>query len=551
MLREHLEIEPDPEVLSAIDRLKLAPKVTNVVAASPSPDAVATVIEQPVTSQPATAALQPPLSRRRKVAVAALLSVMLLAGAVVGWIAFNRTTAAASARSSIAVLPFADHGTGGDNHYFAAGLTEELINTLSRMTDLRVAGRTSTFALEDANLDVREIGNRLGVGSVLEGSVRRGEGKLRIAVQLIDVRDGYERWSETYERPETDVLAVQEEIARAIAQHLEGTLLPSAKAATPSAAVDSASFDLYLLARYHWHRRGRRDLEISVSSLERAVGRTPTYARAWAGLADAYAISGFYDYLPPRVAFPRSQQAAEKALQLDPELAAAFATLGYIKLYYDWDFARSEEYFRRAIQLDPSYSTAQQWYGNLLTAAGRFDEAEHAMRQARLLDPLSLIASSAAGWSLYYARRYNDANLQLLRAIELDSTFQLAHLWRGFVLESLGQLDSAQLSIERGVQLSGGSAIYMTALARVQALRGNREEAFKILAALDKGAHGYAPPYELAKVHLGLRHHERAVELLERAFDERAHSIAFVSVDPQLDVLRTHPRFLRLMDRVN
>ena len=567
-LREHLELEADPELRAAIQRLKATsrsveapdtpPPAQPVIALTARDEAEASSI--PASAFPALSSIEDsiPLRRgaarsnlRRNLVAAFALFLALLGGGAVGWFAFARETRTLHAGASIAVLPFVDHGTGGDNQYFAAGLTEELINTLARITNLSVAGRTSAFALQNSKLDVREIGRRLGVASVLEGSVRRGSGKLRIAVQLIDVRNGYERWSQTYDRPETDVLAVQEEIARAIAEHLEGTLLSAEKASSSTPVVDSTSYDLYLLARYHWHRRGRRDLEIAVANLERAVQRSPRYARGWAGLADAYAISGFYDYLPPRLAFPHARQAAEKALKLDPQLAAAYATLGYVELYYNWNFSRSEEHFLHAIELDPSYSTAQQWYGNLLTAAGRFPEATRAMRQAQLLDPLSLIATTAAGWTLYYERRYADANLQLLRGIALDSTFQLAYLWRGGALEALGQLDAAQASIQRGVQLSGGSAIYITALARIYALRGYRDEAIKLLNALEQGDHGYAPPYELAKVHLALQNQERALDLLELALDERAHSIAFVRVDPQLDVIREHPRFNRLLQRVN
>jgi TolB-like protein/DNA-binding SARP family transcriptional activator/Tfp pilus assembly protein PilF len=568
-LRQQLELEPGPELLAVINRLKTGPKVdeagevsvvdaetSSADAATSSPasavaDAAAVQTEEPLVL-PGSAGVTARGNVGRNLVAAVVLLAALLGGGAVGWFAFTRETRAVRTPGSIAVLPFADHGDGGgNNQYFAAGLTEELINTLARMTNLSVAGRTSAFALQNTKLDVREIGRRLGVASVLEGSVRRGSGKLRIAVQLIDVRNGYERWSQTYDRPESDVLAVQEEIAHAIAQHLEGTLLSSQKASTSAPVVDSTSYDLYLLARYHWHRRGRRDLDIAVANLERAVQRSPRYARGWAGLADAYAISGFYDYLPPRLAFPRARQAAEKALQLDPKLAAAYATLGYIELYYNWNFSRSEEHFLHAIELDPSYSTAQQWYGNLLTAAGRFPEAVHAMRQAQLLDPLSLIATTAHGWTLYYERRYEDANRQLLRGIALDSTFQLAHLWRGGVLEALGDLDSAQASIQRGVDLSGGSAIYMTALARTYALRGYRAEAKQLLLALEKGEHGYAPPYELAKVRLALGEPELALDLLERALEERSHSIAFIRVDPQLDVIRQHTRFHRLLQRVN
>jgi TolB-like protein/DNA-binding SARP family transcriptional activator/Tfp pilus assembly protein PilF len=546
-LREELGIEAGPEILERIEELRSAGQQPSAPP-SRSVEPLSTDSFAPgIGASPQAAAPRRTAGRSLRSIrwVAATLLLLALAALGITRLQQNRTVP-----TSVAVLPFVDHSPRHDRAYFTDGLTEELINTLSRVNDLRVAARTSSFALKDVKLDVREVGQRLGVNAVLEGSVREEDGRLRIAVQLVDARNGYEIWSKTYNRATSDLLVVQEEIARAIVDELKITLLPGEEAALASTPIDPESYNLFLKGRYHWHRRGPQDLQISVESLQEVVRRAPTFARGWAGLADAYAISGFYDYQAPRSAFPQARAAAERALQLDARLAAAFNTLGYVALYYEWDFQRAEDFFVRAIQLDSAYSMAHQWYGNLLTAAGRFSEAERAMRQAQVLDPLSLIASAAHGWSLYFARRYADANAQLLRTIALDSTFHLAHLWRGFVLEELGQRDSMQVSLERGARLARGSAIHVSALARGFALRGDRDQARRLLSALQNGKHGYAPAYELAKVYLGLDLPERAIDLLEQAVQDRAHSLAFVRVDPQLDALRMHPRFLRLVSRV-
>ena len=546
LLRNELGVEPGEDWTAVIARLKapLAAGTTVIPAVEvrpappvPLPAAVPVAEVEPLMARR-------PRSRTRRFAVFASL-VVLAALTVVG--SYRRAHGAADRVNSIAVMPFDDMSQQRDQQYFADGLTEELSNTLSRVTRLKVAARTSTFALRHAGVDVKQVGRKLGVASVLEGSVRQSDGNLRIAVTLVDAENGYRRWTKTYDRPAADVLNLQEEIARAIVNELKGSLAESEAAAIASTPIDTLSFNLYLKGRYHWHRRSQHDLQLAIENFEASVKRSPAYARAWAGLADAYAICGFYDYLPPRTAFPRAQEAAERALQLDSRLAAANATLGYIELYYRWNFARAEEHFRQTIALDSGYSTGHQWYANLLTAAGRFPEAEDEMRSAQLFDPLSLIASAALGWSVYFSRRYAEADQQLQQTIALDSTFQLAHLWRAWVLEEQKQLAAARKEAETGVRLSGGSSIYITALARIDALLGDRKSALALLGSLESGKHGYVPPYELAKVYLGLGDPERALDLLERAVQERAHSIAFVRVDPQLDGLRAHPRFLRLL----
>jgi serine/threonine-protein kinase len=507
-------------------------------------------------------------ARRRalRTAAATLLPLLALGGAGAWWATGARRDAAAgatvsptAARATIAVLPFVDHSPGGDQEYFSDGISEELIATLARVDGLRVASRSSAFAFKGRDVDVRTVGTRLGVATVLEGSVRRSGERLRITAQLVDVADGHTRWSEAYDRDAGDAFAIQQEIARAIAQTLRLRLVGGETPGDGKPHPDAEAYDLYLRGRhalyqrgrFAWHSRTEEGLRAAARYFEEAVAQSPDYARAHAGLADAWAVLGFYDYAPPRDAFPRAERAATRAIALDPRLAAPHATLGYAALYHRWDFARSEEAFRRAIALDPSYSTAHQWYGNLLTAAGRPADAVRALRRAQEADPLSLIATAALGWAMYHGGDQAGALEQFRQTLELNPDYVLAHLWRGWALQELDSLPAAVAAHRRAVALSNEGALFTAALARSLALAGERVEAESLLTRLEaRAGGGYVPSYEVAKVHEALGRPERALDWLERAHRERSHSLVFLRVDPQLARLRGHPRFARLAARV-
>ncbi len=286
------------------------------------------------------------------------------------------------------------------------------------------------------------------------------------------------------------------------------------------------------------------------------MARAPEYARAHVGLADAYAVSAFYDYLPPREAYPRAERAARRAIELDPSLAAAHATLGYVLTYYQLDWPQAEQEFKRALAANPTYSTAHQWYGNLLTVAGRFEDAERELRAAQETDPLSLIAHAALGWSFYYAGKYDAALEQYRRTLALDGNFQLAHLWGGWALTELGRDREAREWIEAAVRLSNGSALTRLALAYLLARAApgaTRDSARALVGAIEsRRARGeYMPAYEIAKVHLALGDRARALEWLGRAVEDRSHSRAFFGVDPQLRPLRADARFTELSARAS
>jgi TolB-like protein/DNA-binding SARP family transcriptional activator len=461
--------------------------------------------------------------------------------------------------SSIAVLPFNNVSDSETNAYFADGVSEELINLLTRTPGLRVASRTSVFAYRDLKLDVREVAQRLRVDWILEGSVRRSGEKLRIVAQLTDATNGYQIWSESFDRTSNDIFAIQAEIAVAIVNRLVPAVggVGFASLLGARGVSDPDTYDLYLQARFQWHRRTEWSLRSSIDLFEQVVARDAKYARAWAGLADAYAVMAFYDYLPPHVAFPRADSAARQAIQLDSTLAAPYATLAYVDTCYHWNWEAAEEGFRRAIELEPTYSTAHLWYGTLLTGRGRFDEAERETRRAAELDPLSMIAHSAIGWALLLSNQADRAIQQLKGALQLDSNFCLAHYWMALALEQKGQpLDAIQFLkrvFDLSVDCTHRCSVALASLAHCHASAGDVSAARAILDELleRETAGAYISSYELGRVYYALGDVPATLSRLERAYTDRAHSMALLRVDPQLRPLAGHPRFQKLADRVD
>ncbi len=499
-------------------------------------------------------------SRRLAGGVAAV-SLFAVAALWLGLAGESRETPPISdAPRTVAVLPFTDRSAESGHEYFSDGMTEELIATLARVEGLRVTSSTSAFAFKDRGLDVRTVGEQLGASMVLEGSVRRSGNRLRITAQLVNVADGYQLWSDTYDRDASDAFAVQAEIARSIARTLRVRLVGTSGDSLAVEPPDAEAYDLflkgrhalYLKGRYAWYSRTEEGLLAALDFFQQAVAQSPDYARAHAGVADAYAVLGFYDYLPPSEAFPKAEAAARRAVALDATLAAPRATLGYVELYHHWDLAGAEDEFRRAIALGPNYSTAHQWYANLLTAAGRFPEAEREMRRAAEIDPLSLIANAAVGWVLYHAGEHSTAVDQLRQTLELNPDYGLAHLWSGWALQELDSVDAAVRTHRRALAMSDSGALYAASLARSLALAGERAEAEALLRRLESRGEstGYVPSYEIAKIHEALGHADQAFAWLERARGERSHSMVFLRVDPQLARMRADSRFDRLLSQV-
>jgi eukaryotic-like serine/threonine-protein kinase len=495
--------------------------------------------------------------RRPRALAAAAIGVVAVAGGAALLLPRPATAPAGPAArplTQVAVLPFSSLGGDQAGEYFSDGLGEELIHTLSRVEGLRVVPRTSSWAFKGRSLDVRALGDSLDAGAIVEGGVRQGGDRLRVTARLIRTADGQALWSGEFdERSRADVFAIQDSIARAIVAAIRPRLVgdgPAGGDPTPTflRTRSVAAHDLYLRARFEWNRRSAAGALRAVDLFREATRADSGYAAAWAGLAEALAVAAFYEWLPPAQAFPEARRLARHALALDPGAGEPHATLGYVALWHDWDLPAAETEFQRAIRLRPRYAQARQWYANLLTAAGRFEEARAAWREAVALEPLAMIMVAAPGWTEFYAGRPDRTVAIEEAALARDSTFVLAHYWLGLGRIAQGDAPGALAAFQRAAELSGG-ALARTGIAHAHAVAGRADSARAVMAALARAAPP-PPAVEMAAVHLALGDTAAALGWLERAQAARSHSIALAPIDPRLAALRGNPRFERLLGAV-
>ncbi len=453
---------------------------------------------------------------------------------------------------SIAVLPFANVSTDPDNEYFADGLTEEVMIALARVPGLRVAARTSSFAFKGARADVREIGRKLDVQSVLEGSVRRAGSQIRIGAQLINAADGHPLWSGTYRREVADIFALQDEITGAIVDALRVELFGGARADRPRPTEDVAAYERYLRGRFEWNRRTAQSLAAAVEHLQAAVERAPDFALAHAGLADAWLTLGIYGARAPEAAFPEARAAAQRALAIDPTLAEAHTALACIHAVHEWNWSAAEERFTRAVAIDPRYPTAHHWYAlNCLVPLARVADAAAAVGRARELDPLSPVVVSGVGVQRYFARAYDEAIVAQHEALALDDRFGMAHFFLGQALAGQGRFTDAIAAFEQARTLVGDAVEVLAALGHALARAGRRDAAQELQRELlGRAERDYVSPTLLAQVAIGLDDAEAALAHLERAGALRAADLIWVGVRPVFDPLRDTPRFRAILHRV-
>jgi TolB-like protein/Tfp pilus assembly protein PilF len=439
-----------------------------------------------------------------------------------------------------------------DQEYFSDGLTEELITSLSQVAGLRVAARTSSFQFKGRNADVREVGRELNVGAVLEGSVRKSGNRLRITAQLVSVEDGYQLWSDSYDRELADVFAVQEDIARAIVGALRVRL-----AASPDSALvarptrDLQAYDLYLKGRFAWNQRTGVALREAVRYFEQAVARDPRFARAYAGLADAYILLPPYAGASPAETWPKAKAAATKALAFDSTSAEAHTSLGYGTMLYEWDWPAAEESFRRATAANPNYATGHHWYADFLAGRGRLEESLREMRRAHELDPLSRIIGSELGWVYYLMHRNEEAVEQVRGTLALDQNYGHGHFLLGLAQLQQGHHAAAIASLRQALEFGGFYPHVAAALVFAYAVSGDRAAAKRLLEELRVRSTGeYVPPFAFAVSFAGLGDTTRAIEWLHRGIDERDIFMPENFFDPLLDPLRGDPRFTRVVQRM-
>ena len=455
---------------------------------------------------------------------------------------------------SVAVLPFVNVSPEKENEYFSDGMTEEIIDALTKVEGLRVVSRTSVFAFKGKDQDIRKIGEQLNVSHVGEGSVRKAGNRVRITAQLINIADGYHLWSERFDREMEDVFTIQEEIAHMIVNALKIKLVRKAETPLVERSTENIkAYNLFLKGRYCWNKRTEAALKQCVNYFEQAIEIDPDYMLAYCGLADAYALLGIAEYgaLPPMEVMPKAKAAAVKALEIDNTLAEAQTTVAHVKAFFDWDFTGADKEFNRAIELNPNYPFSHHWYALYLSAMERHDEAIAEEKRAQELEPLSLIINKNVGTIFYYARKYEQAIEQYKKALELDPDFARTHFFLGLAYISNSMFEEAIAEIKKAITFSGENTVMLALLASAIAMSGKKDEATKILKDLKKRLkRGYVPSFNLAILYMGLDEKASAFEWLEKAYQERSSWLVSLKVEPILDGLRSDPRFTALLKKV-
>ena len=445
---------------------------------------------------------------------------------------------------SIAVLPFADMSAGKDQEYFADGLSEELLNLLAQLPELRVIGRTSSFQFKGRNEDLRVIGEKLNVAHILEGSVRKSDEKVRITAQLIRAADGSHLWSQTYDRTLDDIFVVQDDIAGEVVKALKLTLLGTAPV-TRSTPVDPEAYNLALQGRFFYDRRNRKDLERAVEYYRRSVERDPGYAPAWAGLSQTNARQADNGFVPAADGYRRAREAAEKALALDPQLADAHLAMGWIQTSYDWDWAAADASFRKALDLEPGSAQALRQAGVLASTLGRWSEAIDLTNKAIERDPLRPASYNNLGLALLAVNRGAEAEAEFRRALELNPDGAYWHLALGRALLLQGSTDAALQEMQQETE----EVWRLFGLALAFHALGRRGESDAVLAVL-KSKYAGEMAYQIAEVHAFRGEADLAFEWLERAYDQRDGGAADIKGSLLMRGLAGDPRykaFLRKM----
>ncbi|SRR6266404_1499385 len=454
-------------------------------------------------------------------------------------------------RGSLAVLPFKPLGPDGDDEYLGLGIADALITRLSNVRQILVRPTSSIFKYAGSRQDPVIAGRELKVDSVVEGSVQVSGDRIRVTVQLVSIADEASLWAEQLDVKFTDIFAVEDSISQRVVEALTLKLTgEEQKLLSKHHTENTEAYQVYLRGRYFLNKRTTRCIKKAAEYFQQAIQIDPSYALAYAGLADSLTLLVTWEPLPPLEGFPKAQSAAARALEIDPTLAEAHASMGHL-LLHTWHWEDAESAFRNAIDLNPGYASAHQWYSEYLAAMGRFDEAVAEIRRAQELDPLSPNQNSDVGWVLYYARRYDEAIDQLRHAVEMDPEFLQAHVLLGQAYTQKAMYEEAIAEFDRAMDLSGKGRLSILLVGHAYAVSGRTREA---LAAIDKlnalSKERYFSPYRVALIHAGLGDNDQAFEWLERGYQKRDAWLIWLKVDPALDRLRSDQRFPDLLRRV-
>jgi len=469
--------------------------------------------------------------------------------ALSGFLLMRATAGSGLSGAWIAVLPFSDLSAAGNQRFLSDGITEELLNALAQIPELNVVARTSTFRFRGSRVDLRDVGQQLGVGLIVEGSVRREGDRVRVTAQLIDAASGAHRWSAVYERRLTDLFTLQEEVALAIADQLQLELGGTTRQALQRRPTDRGdAYQLYLRGRYEWNQRTERGIWNAIAAFRQAVVVDPTYAAAYAGLADAYRLLPAYANVDGPSALRQSRAAAERAVALDSLLAEAHTALGASLDESGHDRAGAARAYQRAIALDPRDVTALRWYGLHLAGDGAFDSALVYVERARSLDPLSPVAIGSVATVNYFARRPAAAIRGFEQALALQPDWATGYAVLGRVHLLAGQAAEAITAFEQATRFSHDEADDRALLATAYAAAGRIDDAQRIVAALAAGSRGgYVPAVDLAGAHVALGNPDSALQWLARGFELDDTDLKYLKVDPRFDGVRERPEFRRML----
>ncbi len=453
---------------------------------------------------------------------------------------------------SLAVLPFENLSHDPENDYLSDGITGSLINNLATVPKLRVMAQSTVFRYKGREIDPQAVGRELNVRAVLTGRMMQSGGSLRIGTELVDVATGSQLWGAQFDRKPGDIFVIQDEISNEISGKLRLQLTRAEKKRLVKRHTEDAeAYRLYLQGRHHWNRWTEEGFYKAIGYFQQAIQKDPSYALAYAGVADSYVLLGWNSYLPPKDAFPKGKAAAMSALEIAPDLGEAHTALAAVLWLHDWQWLEAQKEFQRSLELNPCYPTANHYYAECLMTMGRNAEALTGMKKSLELDPLSLIINVAIGWAHYHARQYEQAVAQLLRTVELDPNYPMTYWILGLLYRDTAHYDLAISAGEKGVTLSGGSPLMRAALAQTFAAAGAPEKAIQIVDELNGLAkQRYVAPHFFAGIYVGLGEHDRAIEYLEKSCAEHCHWLIYLHIDPSMDDLRNDPRFQDLLRRV-
>ena len=487
--------------------------------------------------------------RRWALLAAALLCLVCLGfGAIVLWRA--QPHRAVAIFNSVAVLPFVSDRP--DNGYLADGLTEAIVNGLVQLQILRVAPRASTLRYKGAAVKASDAGRELNVATVVTATISDHDNDLRIQVDLVDVARHSQIWGARYQGGASQLVHLQTQILQDLPRALGVPLQePDAQRLARQPSENADAYRTYLQGRYEWNQRSEAALRSAIGRFGQAIAIDPQFAAAYSGLADTYSVLGYLSFLSPADTFPEAKRHAIKALELDPSLAEAHASLGFVKLYFEWDWPGAEAAFQRAIQLDPSLAASHQWYCIYLLAAGRPAEAFRQIQAAQQRDPLSLSVNTDLGFYYYYTEQYDEAVKQLKLVLQINPDFPPAHLWLGRAYQELGKFDEALSAFRRVEERVHDWSVTIAARGFVAGMARRRQDALDALAELKQlSGRSFVTSYGVALVHAGLGRNDDAFASLNKAFDERSNWLIWLRLDPRWNGLRPDPRFRQLVSRL-